>query len=33
MEARFQWNHALTFSEDADEKASIERKLKSGLAG
>lgn len=33
MEARFQWNHALTFSEDAEEKASIEQKLKSGLTG
>jgi tetratricopeptide (TPR) repeat protein len=33
MEARFQWNHALAFSADDSEKASIERKLKSGLAG
>jgi tetratricopeptide (TPR) repeat protein len=33
MEARFQWNHALTFSEDDSEKASIEHKLKSGLTG
>ena len=33
MEARFQWNHALTFSEDDSEKANIERKLKSGLIG
>ena len=33
MEARFQWNHALTFSADDSEKASIERKLKSGLTG
>jgi tetratricopeptide (TPR) repeat protein len=33
MEARFQWNHALTFSEDDGEKASIEHKLKSGLTG
>ena len=29
--ARFQWNHAITFSTDADEKAAIERKLKTGL--
>lgn len=29
--ARFQWNHAITFSTDADEKAVIERKLKTGL--
>ena len=33
MEARFQWNHALTFSEDAGEKANIQQKLKSGLTG
>ena len=33
MDARFQWNHALTFSEDAAEKAGIERKLKTGLTG
>jgi tetratricopeptide (TPR) repeat protein len=33
MEARFQWNHALAFSEDDGEKASIEQKLKSGLTG
>jgi tetratricopeptide (TPR) repeat protein len=33
MDARFQWNHALTFSEDADEKASITQKLKTGLTG
>lgn len=33
MEARFQWNHALAFSEDAGEKAGIEQKLKSGLTG
>ncbi len=30
--ARFQWNHAITFSTDPDEKAAIERKLKTGLA-
>jgi tetratricopeptide (TPR) repeat protein len=33
MEARFQWNHVLTFSEDADEKATATQKLKSGLTG
>ncbi len=33
MEARFQWNHALTFSTEGSEKAEIEQKLKSGLAG
>ncbi len=33
MDARFQWNHALTFSADASEKAEIEQKLKTGLAG
>lgn len=33
MDARFQWNHALVFSEDAGEKASIEQKLKTGLTG
>ena len=33
MEARFQWNHALAFSADGTEKAEIEQKLKSGLAG
>jgi Flp pilus assembly protein TadD len=33
MEARFQWNHALTFSADGTEKAEIEQKLKTGLAG
>jgi tetratricopeptide (TPR) repeat protein len=32
LEARFQWNHALTFSDDETDKAAIERKLKSGLA-
>jgi tetratricopeptide (TPR) repeat protein len=33
MDARFQWNHALTFSEDSSEKAAIEQKLKTGLTG
>ncbi len=33
MDARFQWNHALVFSEDATEKAAIEQKLKTGLTG
>ena len=33
MEARFQWNHALAFSADGTEKAEIEQKLKTGLAG
>ncbi|MFO1248995.1 MAG: tetratricopeptide repeat protein [Alphaproteobacteria bacterium] len=32
IEARFQWNHALTFSDDETDKAAIERKLKMGLA-
>ncbi|MBN9590502.1 MAG: tetratricopeptide repeat protein [Alphaproteobacteria bacterium] len=32
LEARFQWNHALTFSDDDTDKATIARKLKSGLA-
>jgi len=30
--ARFQWNHAITFSTDPEEKAAIERKLKTGLS-
>ena len=30
--ARFQWNHAITFSGNDDEKSSIERKLKTGLS-
>jgi tetratricopeptide (TPR) repeat protein len=36
IEARFQWNHALTFSNDTtdrNEKAEIEQKLKVGLTG
>jgi tetratricopeptide (TPR) repeat protein len=32
ISARFQWNHALTFSENAEDKAAIERKLKDGLS-
>jgi len=32
IEARFQWNHALTFSDDDTDKAAIERKLKAGLS-
>ena len=31
IEARFQWNHAITFSDDDTDKAAIERKLKTGL--
>jgi tetratricopeptide (TPR) repeat protein len=30
--ARFQWNHALTFGAEAEAKAQIEQKLKSGLS-
>ncbi len=33
MEARYQWDHALTFGPEAREKAALEQKLKSGLAG
>lgn len=32
IEARFQWNHALTFSDDDTDKTAIERKLKTGLS-
>ena len=32
ISARFQWNHALTFSTNAEDKAAIERKLKFGLS-
>ncbi|HEX2762031.1 MAG TPA: tetratricopeptide repeat protein [Rhizomicrobium sp.] len=32
ISARFQWNHALTFSTNEDDKAAIERKLKNGLS-
>jgi len=31
IDARFQWNHALTFSDNDTDKAAIERKLKTGL--
>jgi tetratricopeptide (TPR) repeat protein len=31
IDARFQWNHAITFGADAEAKASIEQKLKAGL--
>ena len=31
IEARFQWNHAITFSKDEVEKAAIAAKLKTGL--
>jgi tetratricopeptide (TPR) repeat protein len=33
MDARFQWDHALNFGPEDGEKASLEQKLKSGLAG
>ncbi|MBN9555218.1 MAG: tetratricopeptide repeat protein [Alphaproteobacteria bacterium] len=33
LEARYQWNHALTFNAEGSEKAEIEQKLKTGLAG
>jgi tetratricopeptide (TPR) repeat protein len=32
MDARFQWNHAITFSDNDDDKATIEKKLKNGLS-
>ena len=32
IEARFQWNHALTFSEKDDDKTAITAKLKNGLS-
>jgi tetratricopeptide (TPR) repeat protein len=31
IDARFQWNHALTFSDDETDKTAIEHKLKNGL--
>jgi predicted negative regulator of RcsB-dependent stress response len=31
IDARFQWNHALTFSDSDTDKVSIEKKLKDGL--
>ena len=33
MEARYQWDHALTFGPENTEKAQLEQKLKSGLTG
>jgi tetratricopeptide (TPR) repeat protein len=32
LDARFQWNHALAFGPDADEKSALEKKLKDGLS-
>jgi tetratricopeptide (TPR) repeat protein len=32
IDARFQWSHALTFSDSDTDKVAIERKLKSGLS-
>ena len=32
IEARFQWNHAITFSDKDDDKATIAAKLKNGLS-
>jgi tetratricopeptide (TPR) repeat protein len=32
IEARFQWNHAITFSDSDTDKVAIERKLKTGLS-
>ena len=32
IDARFQWNHAITFSDSDTDKAAIERKLKTGLS-
>ena len=32
IDARFQWNHALTFSDSDTDKTAIERKLKTGLS-
>jgi Flp pilus assembly protein TadD len=31
IEARYQWNHAITFSDSDTDKAAIEKKLKTGL--
>ena len=33
LEARYQWNHALTFNAEGTEKTEIEQKLKTGLTG
>jgi len=32
IDARFQWNHAITFSDNDTDKATIEKKLKTGLS-
>jgi tetratricopeptide (TPR) repeat protein len=32
LDARFQWSHALAFGPDAEEKLSLEKKLKDGLS-
>ena len=32
LDAQFQWNHALTFGPEADEKSLIEKKLQDGPA-
>jgi tetratricopeptide (TPR) repeat protein len=32
IDARFQWNHALTFSDNDTDRAAIEKKLKTGLS-
>jgi Flp pilus assembly protein TadD len=32
IDARFQWNHAITFSDNDTDKAAIEKKLKTGLS-
>ena len=32
IDARFQWNHAITFSDNDTDKAAIEKKLKAGLS-
>ncbi len=31
MDARFQWNHALAFGPEPNEKAALEQKLHTGL--
>jgi Flp pilus assembly protein TadD len=32
IDTRFQWNHAITFSDNETDKAAIEKKLKAGLS-
>lgn len=32
IDARFQWNHAITFSDSDDDKVAIEKKLRNGLS-